>query len=262
MRRTYLLLVFSLLIPSFAQANVAYQKVKVRGTYAHVITANLNSPNVKVSPAVARSGIGTSEGFGSMLSRLQPTAAITGTYFCMKSLIPVGDIVIDSNLISFGTVGTAVCFTEDNTVEFHPMNRGPRDWNAYESVICTGPRLVTNGVAYVYRSAEGFKDPSLYRPAHRSALGVTKHNKLLLVTVNKPIYLNEMARIMRDLGAVNAVNLDGGSSTALAYKNIVPSHPNRRLTNLLLVYENPARFALIKSRLAPSQVAAESSSKS
>ena len=253
---TWLVLTASFL-EAGAATDIGYSKRWVQGTPVHVVTVNLNSHNVRVSPAIARHGIGTSEGFGSMLSRLQPTTAITGTYFCVRKLIPVGDIVVDSRRVNFGCVGTAVCFTSGNTVEFRTS-----DWKGYQSVVCAGPRLVTNGVAKVNPRAEGFRDGGLFRKAHRTALGVTKHNKLLLVSVNHPIYLSRLAKIMRELGAVNAINLDGGSSTALHYRGRTFSHPGRRLTNLIVVYESPRLFARVKSELAPTPVIARSSTKS
>ena len=268
MQRLHILLLTCVFLPAAlvkadADSSVAYSKRWVQGLPAHVVTVNLNSRNVRVSPAIARYGIGTSEGFGSMLSRLQPTAAITGTYFCVRSLVPVGRIVIDSKVVNIGHVGTAVCIAPDNTVEFKPTSYASAPGSSiYPSILCTGPRLVSNGVANVAPWAEGFRDKALYRNAQRSALGVTKHNKLLLVTVNRPIHLSRLACVMRDLGAVNAVSLDGGSSTALFHKGRVLSHPGRRLTNLIVVYESPTMFARIKPQLAPSPVIAKTHSKS
>ena len=137
-----------------------------------------------------------------------------------------------------------------------------RKWAKYVSVVCGGPRLVRDGVARVSPSSEGFSDPGFYHPAARSAIGVTKENKLLLVTVNKAIYLSHMARIMRDLGAVDAMNLDGGGSTALYCGGIVPSHPGRRLTNLIVVYDSLAKFARTKPIFCPQPVIASTSSRS
>jgi len=266
MRRVGLLIAILLLRASIllgAGDNVSYSKRWVQGVPVHVVTANLNSPDVKVSPAIARHGIGTSEGFGSMLSRLQPTAAITGTYFCVRSLLPVGDIVVDGKLVNFGSVGTGLCLTAGNRVEFKLIKDARMtNWAGYSSVVCAGPRLVNHGAAYVSPRSEGFRDGTLYREARRSAIGVTASNKLLLVTVNRPIYLSKLARIMRDLGAVDAISLDGGSSTALYCKGRILSHAGRRLTNLIVVYESPTKFAKIKPHLAPSPVIASKPSRS
>ena len=264
MRRICILLM-GLTLPTLlalAADDVAYTKHWVQGVPVHVVTANLNSPNVKVSPAIARHGIGTSEGFGSMLSRLKPAAAITGTYFCMRSLIPTGHIAIDSKLVNPGCVGSPVCFGIGNTVEFKLYNTTVPRPGTYESVMASGPRLVKNGVVSLSPRVEGFRDRHLYRPAQRSAMGLTKYNKLLLVTVNRPIYMGKLAKIMRELGAVDAVNLDGGSSTAIFCDGRTYSHPGRRLTNLIVVYETPTQFARAKSQFAPAQIVATAQSKS
>lgn len=75
--------------------------------------------------------------------------------------------------------------------------------------IQTGPRLLIHG-----------RIPSL-KPgrAERSALGITRKGKvILLVTENTPLSTRELAELMRaePIGALYALNLDGGSSTQLA----------------------------------------------
>ncbi len=242
---------------------IAYTKAWLRGVAAHVVTVDLNDPNVRVSPAVARGGVGHSEVFGSMLSRLRPAAAITGTFFCVRSLVPVGDIVIDGKMINSGRVGTAVCFTVDNRVIFRDFGPSRKSYpDAHPAIVCSGPKLVVDGKFYLNPRMEGFRDGALYRQASRAAIGITKHNKLLMVTVSRPVYLRKLAWIMRELGAVDAVNLDGGSSTALYCKGRVINHPARRLTNLIVVYDNPDMYAKVKPTLAPaSEVAASSPAK-
>jgi len=51
----------------------------------------------------------------------------------------------------------------------------------------------------------------------RSALGLTKDNKLLMVTVSSA-KIEDLATIMQKLGAYNAMNIDGGASSGLYYK--------------------------------------------
>lgn len=266
MNRSLGLVLSSLLFPvsilSAHAGDISYSKCWIRSTVVHVVTANLNSPNVKACPAISRHGIGSSEGFGSMLGRLRPTASITGTFFCTRSLVPVGHIVIDGRMVNLGSVGTGVCFAADNTVDFIPMRQAKStEWTSYAGVIRTGPRLVHDGVVYVNPRSEGFHDGGFYRPAQRTAIGITKSNKLLLVTVSRPIYLGKLAAIMRDLGAVNAVNLDGGSSTAMSYRGRILSHPGRRLTNLIVLYESKSGYESAKSQLVPSSIAINTNSR-
>ena len=51
------------------------------GVRASVITVNLNDDSVKVSVALPRHGVGSRETFRSLLHRVRPGAAVTGTYF-------------------------------------------------------------------------------------------------------------------------------------------------------------------------------------
>lgn len=75
----------------------------------------------------------------------------------------------------------------------------------------SGPRLIIEN-----------KIPSL-KPgyAERSALGITKSGKvIILVTQNNPLTTTDLAHLMQSkpLNCVNALNLDGGSSTQLYAK--------------------------------------------
>jgi hypothetical protein len=68
--------------------------------------------------------------------------------------------------------------------------------------------------------AEGFSSAFNQQTASRSAIGVTAAGTLLIVAVhNRPggagATLAELAQLMQQLGAVDALNLDGGSSTGL-----------------------------------------------
>jgi len=51
----------------------------------------------------------------------------------------------------------------------------------------------------------------------RSALGLTKDNKLLMVTVSQ-CENRGPSKIMQKLGAYNAMNIDGGASSGLYTK--------------------------------------------
>jgi phosphodiester glycosidase len=233
------------------QTSVNYRKVKVWGTPAHVVTVNLNDPTVTVSVALARNPA-RSEAFRSVLHRTRPAAALTGTFFSTRSFWPVGDIVVDGQCLNQGLVGTALAITPENQVELIPTRHHPRrDWSAYSTVLCGGPRLLTNGHVTVGPRWEGFRDRSLLKLRPRTAVGVTRWGKLLLVAVAKPIHLTRLARIMRSLGARNAVTMDGGSSTALFYRGRFFSRPARALTNILVVYDSVAGFKRARPYLAP-----------
>jgi len=104
-----------------------------------------------------------------------------------------------------------------------------------EGGLSAGPRLITNGKITVNPEAENYTIPKIteYSMA-RSALGLTKDNKLLMVTVNSA-KIEDLATIMQKLGAYNAMNIDGGASSGLYYKGKLLTSPGRDLSNALLV---------------------------
>ena len=252
---TRCLLITSLLLMcrlAQAEQNIAYSKVLINGARVHVVSVNLNSPDLKVTVSLTKNGSGSTESFTSMLNRLQPAAAITGTFFCTRSLQPTGDIVIEGIKVHEGVIGTGVCFTPENTVQYLPYRSGHRTgWEGYDTVLCAGPTLVRNGSIFLIPRDQGFTDPGLFGRKKRTALGTTMNNKLLLVVVDTPILLRTLARIMLDLGAVNAVDLDGGTSSALYQNGRTISHPGRKLTNLLVVYDSLYDYYHHRQALAP-----------
>lgn len=104
-----------------------------------------------------------------------------------------------------------------------------------------GPRLLLNGKVYIDAMAEGFHwtdNPEFYyrfgeRRNPRTLAGVTADGKILLVTVDgrQPAYsvgasFEESALIMKSLGATDAMNLDGGGSTAITIGTKLENRPS------------------------------------
>jgi hypothetical protein len=218
---------------------VSYAGMTVRGIPVNLIYVRLDDPRVRLQGAIAGGGVGSTESFGSFIHRLNPTAAINGTFFCKDTFQPIGDIVIDNRLVYFGGLGTGICITEDNRVEFvTSLQSRHTDWSKYNTVICSGPRLVIDDRIVVDPRTEGFSDPHVLGSARRTAIGLTSMNRLLMVNTERPCSLSTLAYIMRDLECIDAVNLDGGASVAMYYRGQTVTRPGRALTNLLLVYED------------------------
>lgn len=84
----------------------------------------------------------------------------------------------------------------------------------------------------------------------RTGIGVTAQGRILLVVVDgrQPKWsqgptMDEFARIMRDLGAVTALNLDGGGSSTMVVEGDVVNRPSdgreRSISNAILVLPGP-----------------------
>jgi phosphodiester glycosidase len=109
------------------------------------------------------------------------------------------------------------------------------------SIASAAPVLLSHGHFAIDGAAEGVTDPR--DPAFgqawarerqpRTMAGIGRRGQLILVTVDgrQPGYsdgatLVEGAALMRALGAVSALNLDGGGSTAMAVRGALVSHPS------------------------------------
>ena len=119
----------------------------------------------------------------------------------------------------------------------------PLDLAAQTLLVGGGPRLLRRGRVAVTAKVEGFAPPEA--PAFfgsfvagrqpRTLAGVRADGTLLLVTVDgrRPgwsvgMTLPQAARLMRSLGARDALNLDGGGSTAMTVRGEVVSRPSDR----------------------------------
>lgn len=108
-----------------------------------------------------------------------------------------------------------------------------------------GPRLVKDGRVLIPYAWEWF-DPRLANQREpRTAVGITSGGKVLLVTVdgrsrtNAGMTLQELAELMVDLGAREAMNLDGGGSATMVVGGRVVNDPSdgfeRPIASALLI---------------------------
>ena len=106
------------------------------------------------------------------------------------------------------------------------------DWSGMKHAIGGGPWLVRNGQLYIDLKSQHFSAQGLGHREPRSAVGITQSGKMLLVAVDGRqansvgMTLTELAQLMRDLGATQAMNLDGGSSTQMAVHGKIVNVPS------------------------------------
>jgi hypothetical protein len=109
-------------------------------------------------------------------------------------------------------------------------------------VLGGNPLLVVNGVV---KSADVDRNDAFSGPNPRTAVGQTPDGRLLVVVVDGREYggsagmsLRQLADFLQALGAVNAINLDGGGSSTLWLNGAVanrPSDPTERPVSSALV---------------------------
>jgi hypothetical protein len=232
------------------RGGVYYRKGTVLKVGVNVIEADLSDPEVRVAAMLSRGGIGTAERFGAMVRYARPTAAITGTFFGIRSRIPTGDLVINGKPVFRGFIGTAVAITEGNIVSFISTRYKDQsiDWSLFDTVIRGGPRLVTGGKVMMTARSEGFRSLPVSARRTRTAVGLTRDNRLQFVAVRQGITLWELAKVMRAIGAYHAVALDGGTSTAMYFAGNYVANPGRGLTNVMMIYHRKAQFEAMRDR--------------
>ncbi len=105
-------------------------------------------------------------------------------------------------------------------------------WDKVTQAVGAGPCLVKNGEIYMTTLGEEFGSDVAGGRAPRTALGITKDGKALLVVVDGRsrasvgYTLLELARFMLEQGAVEAMNLDGGGSSQMIVGNQIVNAPS------------------------------------
>lgn len=87
--------------------------------------------------------------------------------------------------------------------------------------------------------AEGFSHPKIVTLSlPRSAIGVTRDGILLLVTTTNASVV-DLARLVRVLGAHDAMNLDGGASSGLCMGGRYVTVPGRDISHAVVIVKRP-----------------------
>lgn len=140
--------------------------------------------------------------------------------------MPLGLVIKNGELVS-GTmqdVVNVIGFDQDNKLIVGNMsgqdalNAGIRD------AVSFGPTLIVNGVAAEISGNGGGLNP-------RTAIGQRADGAVLLLVIDgRQVHsmgalYSDIIKVMQEYGAVNAANLDGGSSSVMVYQNEIINSP-------------------------------------
>ena len=106
-----------------------------------------------------------------------------------------------------------------------------RPWPMRDA-LSAGPRLLRDGAVQITVDEEVFFGSSIPNVHPRSAVGVTSEGALILMVVDgrqrasRGVDLPELAGLMASTGAVDALNLDGGGSSALVAAGVLLNRPS------------------------------------
>lgn len=222
-------------------------QVDGRRVKAQMITISLMDPRVELDVVVAKDEVGRTEELGAMAERHGAAVAINGAFFDAYTESdykkPYGWLLNDGEVLSRGDTFRRATFIYDRNhlaeiaegLDMPDLIRA----GGIDGAVQAGPRLVRNGRVDLDVEGEGFTDPKiLSMSGARSALGITRDHRLILVTVPAAT-IPELAEIMLQAGAWQAMNLDGGASSGLYYNGRYLTKPGRLLSNALIVKLEP-----------------------
>jgi len=158
--------------------------------------------------------------------------ALNGTFFDVTNGGSVDFIKADGVIINENRLGisgnralhqeSALVFNEGK-LSIEKWN-GKQDWEQSlvgEDIMVSGPLLLLNKTVEKLDTANSFN-----KTRHpRTAIAITKRKRVLFVTVDgrnensAGVTLFELTKLMRWIGAFDAINLDGGGSTTLWIDN-------------------------------------------
>lgn len=177
---------------------------------------------------------------------------ITSTYFG-NTWIPENGFVISAGSLYAETMPETVKAGDKVEVVINVIPYSSAIKGEALHLVGGGPRLVRSGRIYISKYEEKFRRDIARGRAARTACGITRDNRLLLVTVDgrsrgknkrspnrsRGMTLTELAYFMQSIGAYDALNLDGGGSSTMAINGKVYNYPvdgrERRVSNALLV---------------------------
>lgn len=215
--------------PISTGAAVRVSQLRVLGVPVTAARVDLTRPDVLVAPIMPPGGIGKAGAKVGTLARLSGAElVVNGGYFHPQTYALSGDVVASGRLIAWGPAPVALAITYDNRARILPASAGS-SWQGFETVVAGGPRVVTNGQVEFAGLRRGFSDPAVFGRRPRTMLGLRSQRELLLVVTSTPITVTEAGKILRALGVKDAMLLDGGSSSGMAYQGKSVLESGRRV---------------------------------
>lgn len=205
--------------------------------HVSLVDADLSSTSLTLAfPFTSTAPLPTS----AIARKSHAIAGINGTFFSLDTrrsscYFKVNGTVLDAPKHTSSFVNGALLLGDKEKVAIRSTPKeGWESLTGYPNIMGAGPVLLLEGKAAPV--TENQKTMSFYTKRHpRTAVGLTKNNHLLLVTVdgrNAKAYgmsLPELVDLMKTLGCIDALNMDGGGSTTLYIRgepnNGVVNHP-------------------------------------
>ena len=141
---------------------------------------------------------------------------------------PLGITISNGKLITnynYGATGGLIGFNKENILVLGKMNYSKAQQLGIRDAVTCGPFLIVNGKSSEVLGNGGWGD------APRSAIGQRADGIVLFLALDgrrvgmAGADMNDLIQIMENYGAINAANLDGGTSTAMVVNGELINDP-------------------------------------
>ena len=251
-----------------------------RFTLINELYINHKSPDVTVDVELAKNLGKKREVVSNIVKKRNAIAGVNGGYFG-KGGQNLGLIVKEGKVIAPSVKRrpprTAFGITFDNNIVFNRVvdkqgkliTKWGRTWKSIVTALGAGPRVISNGKVHITAKQEGLGKGGndITRRTGRSALGVTKDGNLALFTFSgfrsnhkDGVKLPDMANYLLSRQIKDAMNLDGGGSTAMSIMGYLVSKPpqqgkyQRPVANALLIYDSSPIISPCYMGIEPPQI--------
>lgn len=245
-------------------SNYEYRTVTTeRGDFkVDVLRIDLKNPSLRILSLAADSqvctdGVCRAQSLGDYVFANQGFAGVNGSYFCSSAgcgranyyFFPVYDslsqTMVNADQLKYWTTGPIMAFDTDNKFYYFKDSREFKSVADFEknygvklqAALGNQPRLVENKMNVLidwdldkgqktgkyWRNALGYKEDS-FNPGKGE----------LYIVIARQATVDDLAVIMKAMGMDYALNLDGGSSSALIYNGEYMVGPGRNVPNALV----------------------------
>ena len=206
---------------------IVHKRASIPFLYQGAQSINILEINPRTGKKIGIAFTGQLEKISRIARKHQAIGAINGSYFDMTKgnsvcFLKVGSQVVDTtSLDELKLRVTGAVYEKKGKVKLIPWDRQiEKNYKKNKgSVLASGPLMLKDGEYYDWSQCNA----NFIETKHpRSAICLTEEGKILFVTVDgrSPenavgINIPELAHLLHVLGGKDALNLDGGGSTAL-----------------------------------------------
>jgi len=199
-------------------------------TKAHIVT--INPKEHPIAPALAKGDKMRRESVLTLAKRHGALAAVNGGFWKSNGS-PAGALKINGRWYGEPVIPRAVIgWREEGKIVFIDRMQNKKGWGLCDHIVGGAPLLVKNGMAVNDFQPERIKSFFLNWWHPRTAVGIRPNGDWVFVVIDGRTWgmlggmtIRELAQFMVQLGCVEALNLDGGSSSTLVIQDRVVNTP-------------------------------------